>query len=66
MEKRTFKCFECNHIWEGEFGIARPSECPKCNSTNIHRINTEGQKAHSRRFRQRRRSYGRGQKQNKN
>ena len=37
MDKRTFKCFECGHVWEVEFGIPRPSECPECGSSNIHR-----------------------------
>lgn len=30
MGKRTFKCFECDHVWEVEFGIPRPAECTEC------------------------------------
>ena len=58
MDKRNFKCFDCNHAWDVEFGIPRPSECPKCGSTNIHREDSEGERSHRRRGRQRNRSYG--------
>ena len=58
MDKRTFKCFKCNHVWEVEFGIPRPSECPNCKSTNIHREDMGRQRSNQRRGRQRRRSYG--------
>lgn len=54
MDKRTFKCFECDHVWEVEFGISRPSECPKCGSTSIHREDKEGRRSHRQRNRQRR------------
>lgn len=36
-EMRKFKCYECNHVWETAYGMARPEECPKCQSKNIHR-----------------------------
>lgn len=38
---RKFKCFSCGYEWEVAFGIPRPGTCPKCKSTNIHRINEE-------------------------
>ncbi|MBN1502152.1 DUF134 domain-containing protein [Candidatus Woesearchaeota archaeon] len=41
MVQRKFKCFACQHEWEAAFGIGRPEKCPKCESTNIHRINVE-------------------------
>ena len=62
MDKRNFKCFDCNYAWDVEFGISRPSECPKCGSTNIHRGDVEGQRSHRRRDRQRNRIYGRDRK----
>ena len=34
---RKFKCCECEHPWEVAYGLGRPSECPKCQSSNIHR-----------------------------
>lgn len=34
---RKFKCSECEHVWETAYGAARPGECPKCQSKNIHR-----------------------------
>ena len=36
-EERLFKCYECKNEWQEPYGTGRPSECPKCNSTNIHR-----------------------------
>ncbi len=59
MDKRTFKCFECAHTWDVEFGIPRPSKCTKCGSTNIHREDMGRQGSHQPRERQRNRSYGR-------
>lgn len=35
--KRTFTCADCEHSWEIPFGTGRPQVCPKCNSDNIHR-----------------------------
>ena len=46
MDKRTFKCFECNHTWEVEYGIKRPSECPNCGSVNLHRENGKGKRSY--------------------
>jgi len=34
---RKFKCCECEHPWEVAYGLGRPPECPKCQSSNIHR-----------------------------
>ena len=35
--ERLFKCYECENEWQEPYGTGRPCECPKCNSTNIHR-----------------------------
>lgn len=59
MNKRTFKCSECNNIWEVEFGSHRPSECPKCGSTIIHREDRGDHRSHRQRRRQQSRNYGR-------
>ena len=53
MDKRTFKCFECDHAWAVEFGIPRPSECPECGSSNIHREDGGGRRYNRQRRRQR-------------
>src|SRR5210317_450610 len=34
---RKFKCCECEHPWEVAYGLGRPPECPKCQSSIIHR-----------------------------
>lgn len=34
---RKFQCYECQHVWELPHRTGRPQECPKCQSTNIHR-----------------------------
>ena len=36
-EMKKFKCSDCNHGWEVSHGTARPSECPQCKSSNLHR-----------------------------
>lgn len=36
-QAREFKCYECEHQWQIAHGLARPYECPKCQSANIHR-----------------------------
>ena len=38
MEKREFKCANCDHVWEVPFGIPRPDECPECTGANFHRV----------------------------
>ncbi len=39
MEKRVFKCVDCSNIWEVPFCTEpRPEKCPKCGSTNFHRV----------------------------
>jgi predicted DNA-binding protein (UPF0251 family) len=35
--ERLFKCDECENEWQEPYGTGRPDECPKCQSTNIHR-----------------------------
>jgi predicted Zn-ribbon and HTH transcriptional regulator len=42
---RQFKCEDCGNIWEVPFGAGkrgRKMECPKCNSSRIHRIDYGG------------------------
>jgi DNA-directed RNA polymerase subunit RPC12/RpoP len=37
---RTFKCYDCQHIWQlphGEGGCGRDLTCPQCGSKNLHR-----------------------------
>lgn len=43
--KRKFKCEDCKHIWELPFGTGKKGiemKCPKCKSSNIHRIDYGG------------------------
>jgi len=37
MIERDFVCSECKHEWTLPYGSGRPTECPKCKSSNIHR-----------------------------
>jgi predicted DNA-binding protein (UPF0251 family) len=37
VPKRKFSCSNCGHNWEVPYGTGRPSDCPKCQSKNIHR-----------------------------
>jgi predicted DNA-binding protein (UPF0251 family) len=37
MMERQFLCSECKNGWSVPYGFARPGECPKCKSSNIHR-----------------------------
>lgn len=53
MDKRIFKCYECNYVWDVEFGAHRPSECPKCGSNNIYQ-----EDKHRLRGRERNRHFG--------
>jgi len=57
MDKRNFKCFDCNHAWDVEFGIQRPTECPKCKSKNFHRVKEEENNFYRHRRQQRSRHY---------
>jgi predicted DNA-binding protein (UPF0251 family) len=41
MASRNFVCYECRNEWSLPYGTGRPSECPKCGSTNIHRAPRE-------------------------
>lgn len=36
--KRTFKCSDCEHVWEEPFGTGRPEQCPECSGTDFHRL----------------------------
>ena len=40
-QKRTFECSDCEHSWEVPFGTGRPASCPKCESSNLHRAESE-------------------------
>ncbi len=38
---RKFKCYDCDHIWQlphGQGGRGSEQTCPKCGSSNVHRI----------------------------
>ena len=37
LKERNFVCYECKHEWSVPFGTEKPSNCPKCQNTNIHR-----------------------------
>jgi len=37
MIEKLFSCYDCKHEWSMPYGSGRPSECPQCKSTNIHR-----------------------------
>ena len=39
--KRTFTCADCDHSWEVAYGTGRPQSCPKCESKNIHRSDSD-------------------------
>ena len=41
MEVRVFKCFDCKYEFSLPYGEPKPEVCPKCGSTNIHRIDSE-------------------------
>ncbi|MFH0876352.1 MAG: DUF134 domain-containing protein [archaeon] len=41
LVNRKFRCYSCNNEWEEVFGTGRPQKCPKCASTNFHRVNVE-------------------------
>jgi methionyl-tRNA synthetase len=61
-ETRTFKCHDCQHVWQLAFGTGRPTECPACKSRNLHRDAEErgaGRGGHGRRGFGCRRSNGR-------
>ena len=34
--KRTFRCYDCRHVWELPCGSGPPSVCPSCQSSNFH------------------------------
>ena len=41
-DMRIFECAECGYVWGVPFGTARPSCCPSCQSTNLHRSKGHG------------------------
>ncbi|HPL64541.1 MAG TPA: DUF134 domain-containing protein [Syntrophales bacterium] len=48
-ETRKFKCYDGGHEWEEPYGTGRPSQCPVCGSTNIHRAEEDrGPRRHRR------------------
>jgi predicted DNA-binding protein (UPF0251 family) len=34
---KTFRCYECGHVWETSYRTPKPGECPRCRNNNIHR-----------------------------
>jgi predicted DNA-binding protein (UPF0251 family) len=46
LEMRRFRCSDCQHAWELPYGTGRPSDCPSCKSSNIHR--SEEDRGHAR------------------
>ena len=42
ITQREFRCSACGHQWGVPFSTGRPSACPKCQDTNIHRALGEG------------------------
>ena len=36
-DNRKFRCSACGFVWEVPHGTGRPTSCPECGSTNIHR-----------------------------
>jgi len=38
MVGRRLKCFDCGNEFEEPLGTPRPGKCPKCGSSNIHRM----------------------------
>jgi predicted DNA-binding protein (UPF0251 family) len=53
---RAFKCHDCEHTWRAPFGTGRPTTCPECGGTYLHRADAgRGQCADHRRLGGRRR-----------
>ncbi len=59
MNKRKFRCAECDYIWEVKYGVPRPNECPKCTSINIHRVEESLRNFYRNRRQQRGKNYER-------
>ncbi|MGD0090546.1 MAG: DUF134 domain-containing protein [Planctomycetota bacterium] len=38
---RRFRCAACQHTWGGQHGKGRPAACPKCESRNLRRAETD-------------------------
>jgi len=44
-DKRSFKCYDCNHEWSVPYGTGQSGlqmKCPQCGSDNIHRADAAG------------------------
>lgn len=41
LQERNFTCSDCRHEWSVPFGTGRPQRCPKCQSSNIHRSESD-------------------------
>ncbi|MFH1507162.1 MAG: DUF134 domain-containing protein [Candidatus Omnitrophota bacterium] len=41
MTERHFTCYDCKNEWSLPYGTGRPSECPSCKSSNIHRADQD-------------------------
>jgi len=39
MAKKIYKCVDCGHEWSIAYGTGRPTQCPKCQAKNFHRVN---------------------------
>jgi predicted DNA-binding protein (UPF0251 family) len=48
LEMRKFRCSDCQQAWELPYGTGKPSDCPSCKSSNIHR--SEEDRGHARRL----------------
>jgi ABC-type ATPase with predicted acetyltransferase domain len=41
IQTKHFRCYECGEIIEVPYGQPKPLQCPKCGSSNIHRLEEE-------------------------
>jgi len=39
---RTFRCDDCNSVWQVSQGTGRPAECPECHGTDFRRADKPG------------------------
>jgi len=37
VDEREFRCADCGEAWRVPFGVSRPTACPKCGGTRLHR-----------------------------
>lgn len=45
MKERQFKCAACQHVWQVPCGTGRPTVCPTCQSSDVHRECAEAENA---------------------